>query len=117
MISNLNGSDSVRVHRKKAVFTGSRFRFGFGSTPWYKDTLQPRVVARVCVCTRAAGASHARASNACQCHCGNILFALCFAYLCSLVCSVFCLRSLVLFTCYGSTHLFTSYVFNSIFFV
>ena len=33
MISNLNGSGSVRVHRKKAGFTGSRFRFGFGSTP------------------------------------------------------------------------------------
>ena len=31
MISNLNGSGSVRVHRKKAVFTGSRFRFGFDS--------------------------------------------------------------------------------------
>ena len=34
MISNLNGSGSVRVHRKKAVFTGSRFRLGFGSTLW-----------------------------------------------------------------------------------
>ena len=34
MISNLNGSGSIRVHQKKAVFTGSRFRFGFGSTPW-----------------------------------------------------------------------------------
>ena len=32
MISNLNGSGSVRVRRKKAVFTGSWF--GFGSTPW-----------------------------------------------------------------------------------
>ena len=32
MISNLNGSGSVRVHGKKAVFTSSRFRFGFGST-------------------------------------------------------------------------------------
>ena len=31
MISNLNGSGSVRVHLKKAVFTGSRFRFGFDS--------------------------------------------------------------------------------------
>ena len=27
MISNLNGSGLVPVHRKKAVFTGSRFRF------------------------------------------------------------------------------------------
>ena len=36
MISNLNGSGSVRVHQKKAVFTGSRFRFGFGSTPWFE---------------------------------------------------------------------------------
>ena len=33
MFSNLNGSGSVRVQRKYAVFTGSRFRFGFGSTP------------------------------------------------------------------------------------
>ena len=29
MISNLNGL--VRVHQTKAVFTGSRFRFGFDS--------------------------------------------------------------------------------------
>ena len=33
MISNLNGSSSVRVHRKKAFFSGSRFRFRFGLTP------------------------------------------------------------------------------------
>ena len=33
MISNLNGSGSVRVHQKNAAFTGSRFRFG--STPWF----------------------------------------------------------------------------------
>ena len=31
MILNLNGSGSVRLHRKKAVFTGSRF--GIGSIP------------------------------------------------------------------------------------
>ena len=37
MISNLNGSGSVRVHQNKAVFTGLRFRFGFGSTPWLYD--------------------------------------------------------------------------------
>ena len=35
MISNLNGSGSDRVHRKKAVFTGSRF----GSTPCASESL------------------------------------------------------------------------------
>ena len=53
MISKLNGSGSVRVHRKKAVFTGSRFRFG--STPCFlPNVLQhwattPSLYARVFV--------------------------------------------------------------------
>ena len=38
---NFKGSGSVRVHRKKAVFTGSRFRFEFTSKSiiWPKTNL------------------------------------------------------------------------------
>ena len=75
MISNLNGSGSVRVHRKKAAFTGSRFRFG--RLPGYKHVFIYTVLSpftyflpRYCLCYQCEMKIHSYTLICAQQHVG-----------------------------------------------